>query len=76
MIEVRIGIIQVPRELLVEVDDNADDVIKQVTKALADPDGVLWLTDSKGKKVGITVAKLAYVEVEPDASPRAVGFSR
>ena len=46
------------------------------TFAMADPDGLLWLTDSKGKKVGVTVAKLAYVEVEPDASPRAVGFSR
>lgn len=76
MIEVRIGISQVPRELSVEVDDDADGVVKQVSDAMADPGGVLWLTDSKGRKVGVTVAKLAYVEVEPDTSPRAVGFSR
>ncbi len=76
MTEVRIGIIQVPRELSVEVEDKADDVIKQVSKAMADSDGLLWLTDSKGRKVGVTLEKLAYVEVEPDSSPRAVGFSR
>jgi hypothetical protein len=76
MIEVRIGITQVPRELSVEVEDDADAIVKQVSEAVADPNALLWLTDSKGKKVGITVAKLAYVEVEPEASPRSVGFSR
>lgn len=76
MIEVRIGITQVPRELSVEVEDDADAIVKQVSEAVADPNGLLWLTDSKGKKVGVTVAKLAYVEVEPEASPRSVGFSR
>jgi uncharacterized protein DUF3107 len=76
MIEVRIGITQVPRELSVEMDDDADGVVKQVSEAVADPNGLLWLTDSKGRRVGVTVAKLAYVEVEPEASPRSVGFSR
>ena len=76
MTEVRIGITQVPRELSVEVDDKAEDVVKQVSKAMADASGLLWLEDSKGRKVGITVEKLAYIEVEPDTSPRAVGFSR
>jgi hypothetical protein len=76
MTEVRIGITQVPRELSVEVEDKAEDVVKLVSKAVADSNGLLWLEDSKGRKVGVTVAKLAYVEVEPDTSPRAVGFSR
>ena len=76
MIEVRIGITQVPRELSVEVEDDTDGIVKQVSEAVADPNGLLWLTDSKGKRVGVTVAKLAYVEVEPEASPRSVGFSR
>jgi Protein of unknown function (DUF3107) len=76
MIEVRIGMIQVPRELSVEVDEDPDTVVKRVSEAASDPEGLLWLTDSKGKRIGITVAKLAYIEVEPDASPRSVGFSR
>lgn len=76
MIEVRIGISQVPRELSVEVDDDADDIVKQVSEAVTDPNGLMWLTDSKGRKIGVAVAKLAYVEVDSEASPRSVGFSR
>ncbi|MGH2721452.1 MAG: DUF3107 domain-containing protein [Actinomycetota bacterium] len=76
MTEVRIGITQVSRELSVDVDGDAEDVAKQVTDAVADPNGLLWLTDSKGKRVGITVAKLAYVEVEAEERPRSVGFAR
>ena len=76
MIEVRIGVTQVAKELSVEVDDDADAVQKQVNGAVAEPDGVLWLTDSKGKRIGVTVAKLAYVEIEAEVNPRSVGFSR
>jgi Protein of unknown function (DUF3107) len=76
MTEVRIGITQVPKELSVDVADGADAVAKQVSEAVSDPNGLLWLTDSKGRRVGITVAKLAYVEVEPEASTRSVGFGR
>ena len=76
MTEVRIGITQVPKELSVDVADDADAVAKQVSEAVSDPNGLLWLTDSKGRRVGITVAKLAYVEVEPEASTRSVGFGR
>jgi hypothetical protein len=76
MIEVRIGMTEVAKELSVEVDDDADAIVKQVSEAVGEPNGLLWLTDSKGKRVGITVAKLAYVEVESEAGPRSVGFSR
>ena len=76
MTEVRIGITQVSRELSVDVDEDPEAVAKQVTDAVADPNGLLWLTDSKGKRVGITVAKLAYVEVEAEERPRSVGFAR
>jgi hypothetical protein len=76
MTEVRIGITQVTRELSVDVDDDPESVAKQVSDAVADPNGLLWLTDSKGKRVGVTVAKLAYVEVEAEERPRSVGFAR
>jgi hypothetical protein len=35
---------------------------------------LMWLTDSKGRKVGIPGDKLAYVEVAGDAADRKVGF--
>lgn len=76
MTEVRIGVTQVPKELVVEVADAPDAVEKQVTEAVGDPNGLLWLTDTKGKRVGVTVAKLAYVEIDPEVGARSVGFSR
>jgi hypothetical protein len=37
-------------------------------------DGVLWLTDRKGRRVGVPVVKVAYVEVGAPSSDRRVGF--
>ena len=35
---------------------------------------MLWLTDSKGKRVGVPTDKIAFVEVASDAGDRQVGF--
>ena len=43
-------------------------------RELADDGTILWLTDRKGRQVGVPVAKVAYVEVDPPASARQVGF--
>ena len=61
--EVKIGVQQAPRELTVEVDQDADQVEQAVTSALADESGLLSLTDSKGRRVLVPTAKLAYVEL-------------
>jgi hypothetical protein len=61
--EVKIGVQQAPRELTVEVDQDADQVEQAVTSALADASGLLSLTDSKGRRVLVPTAKLAYVEL-------------
>jgi hypothetical protein len=34
----------------------------------------LWLTDKKGRRVGVPVDKIAYVEIVTDAGGRKVGF--
>ncbi|MDA8399687.1 MAG: DUF3107 domain-containing protein [Actinomycetota bacterium] len=74
--DIRIGIMQTPKELEVEVGDDTDQarVVKDIEKALGDPDGVLWLTDRKGRKIAVQVAKIAYVEVMPSGEERRVGF--
>jgi hypothetical protein len=41
---------------------------------LADDGTILWLTDRKGRQVGVPVAKVAYVELDPPVSDRRVGF--
>ena len=74
--DVRIGITQTPRELEVDMADDADrdKVVAEIEKLLKTGDGVLWLTDKKGRRVGVPVAKVAYVEFGAPASDRRVGF--
>jgi hypothetical protein len=71
-VEVKIGIQNAPRELVIEVEDSSDDVQKQLTEALAG-DGVLALTDSKGRRVVVPAAKVAFVELGGGVTG-AVGF--
>jgi len=75
-VDVRIGITHTPKELEVEMPDDADrdDVVADIEKLLKTGDGVLWLTDRKGRRVGVPVAKVAYVEVGAPAADRRVGF--
>jgi hypothetical protein len=75
-VDVRIGITQTPKELEVDMADdvNGDKVVADIEKLLKTGDGVLWLTDKKGRRVGVPVAKVAYVEVGAPASDRRVGF--
>ena len=74
--DVRIGITHTPKELEVEMPDDADrdDVVADIEKLLKTGDGVLWLTDRKGRRVGVPVVKVSYVEVGAPAADRRVGF--
>ena len=75
--EVRIGVAQSPKELELDLGDvERDKLTGDVEKALADPAGVLWLTDKKGRTVGIPSARVAYVEIGSGAEERRVGFAR
>jgi hypothetical protein len=75
-VDVRIGIIQTPKELEVELSDDTDseEVLKQIDTALASPDGVLWLTDRHGRQIAVPSAKVAYVELGAQNDGRRVGF--
>jgi len=74
-VDVRIGLTQSPKELEVQLDDGADatDLREQVDKALADG-STLWLTDRRGRQVGIPAEKLAYVEIGSPDDSRRIGF--
>ena len=74
--DVRIGITQPPKEQEVELKDDADrdKVVADIEKLLKTGEGVLWLTDRKGRRVGVPVAKVAYVEVGAPTAERRVGF--
>ena len=72
--EVRIGVVHTPKELAIEVAQSEAEVMALVDKAMADDDSVLWLTDVKGRRIGIPAGKLAYVEIDADAATKRVGF--
>ena len=73
--DVRIGLTQSPKEIEVQLDEGADGAAlrQEIDRALADG-GTLWLTDRRGRQVGIPVEKLAYVEIGSDQDDRRIGF--
>jgi Protein of unknown function (DUF3107) len=73
--EVKLGVVYSPKELLIETDEAADEIVGRVESAVAGKAQVLWLTDTKGRRVGIPTEKLAYVEVGEEHPDRRVGFS-
>jgi hypothetical protein len=74
-VDVRIGLTQTPKELEAQLGDDADaDALRtQVDAALADG-STLWLTDRKGRQVGVPAQKLAYVEIGSPEDGRRIGF--
>ena len=73
--DVRIGVTDHPREIGVKLPADADrEAIKaEVDAALTGSSATLWLTDDKGGEVGISAAKIAFVELGPEGgSP--IGF--
>ncbi len=74
--EIRIGVVHTPKEIALDLDGSVDDVKERIQKALADDDGVLWLTDTRGRTVGVPSERVAYVEIETDNASKRVGFGR
>jgi len=69
---IRIGISSA-RELEIQVDD-PEVVSASYEKALKGKDAVLWVTDARGHRFGISVASIAFIELE-EPQNRGVGFS-
>ncbi len=74
--DVRIGVTQTPKEIELELaaDADADAVAAQVDAALGSETGMLWMTDRRGRRVGVPAAKVAYVEIDATHDNRQVGF--
>jgi hypothetical protein len=73
VVEVKIGIQSIPRELVVETRLSAKEIEESLAAALAD--GKLFsLPDDKGGKVLVPADKIGYVEFT-GTEQRRVGFS-
>ena len=71
--EVKIGVADTARELLINSSQTPEEVESLVTDALKDSSGTLALTDDKGRRYLVPSARVAYVEIG-SADSRKVGF--
>jgi hypothetical protein len=72
-VEVKIGISESPRELVLNSSQTPDEVEELVRAALEKGSPVLDLTDERGRKILVQTSKVAYVEIGV-ADVRRVGF--
>jgi hypothetical protein len=72
-VEVKVGITDSPRELVISSPETPGEVEKLVSAALGGGSNVLSLSDEKGRQFLINAAKIAYVEIGA-ADGRRVGF--
>lgn len=70
--EIKIGVQQTAREIVLESDQTPQDIDAAVRAAIADG-GILSLDDDKGRRVIVPADRIAYVEISSVTS-RRVGF--
>lgn len=70
--EIRIGVQNVTRELVLDIDESVDEIKGRIQEALTNGT-VLELKDTKGREIMIPSAVIGYFEIG-DATPRPVGF--
>jgi hypothetical protein len=74
-VEVKIGVAESSRELVISSGQTPEEVQALVGTALAgDRSGILALVDEKGRRFVLPAARVAYVEIGP-ADSRRVGFN-
>lgn len=71
--EVKVGIVQTGRELVVETNASQQDVKDKLAASVSDG-AIFELADDKGRQILVPVAQLAYVEIG-EAGERRVGFA-
>ncbi len=74
--DVRIGVVQSPKEIELELPEGVDpeQLGAQVEEVLSSQSGILWLTDRKGRRIGVPAGRIAYVEMNTVSDERRVGF--
>jgi hypothetical protein len=72
-VQITIGVQNVARELVVELEGTADKIAKDVLKAL-EVGAPIDLVDAKGRRVLVPASMVGYVELGSDDT-RRVGFN-
>ncbi len=74
--DLRIGVTDNPKEIKVELADDTDVAAlrSEGDAAVAGGGPMLWLTDVRGRQVGVPAARIAYVDIGAAGSDNPVGF--
>ena len=74
--DVRIGVTHSPREISLELADETDreKLQHEIDEVLADKARVLWLSDRRGRRVGVPAERIAYIEIGNPEDERRIGF--
>ncbi len=74
--DVRIGVTDNPKEITVELADDidVDGLVADVESVVGGDGAVLWLTDMRGRRVGVPADRVAYVDIGSDGDTNPVGF--
>ncbi|MGI8523817.1 MAG: DUF3107 domain-containing protein [Nocardioides sp.] len=70
--EVKIGVLHAPRELVIESSETAEEIEKRVAEAV-EKDGTLALSDTRGRRLLVPANRVAYVEIGTSVAGQ-VGF--
>jgi hypothetical protein len=72
--DITIGVQHIARDISIETEESAEAITSKVTEAI-NSDGLLSLTDTKGRVVLVPASKIAYIDLGP-ATGRRVGFGK
>ncbi len=72
--DITIGVQHITRDISLETEESAEAISAKVAEAI-NSDGILSLTDTKGRVVLVPASKIAYVDLGP-ATGRRVGFGK
>ncbi len=71
-VQVKIGVTFAPREIELEIED-VDAFVSDFEAAMASESQVWWITDLDGRRRGLVVDKVSYVDIEAERD-RTIGF--
>ena len=72
--DIRIGLADSPRELGIELADDANaETIKSQVEAGVGDSSMIWITDAKGRQIGFRGDKVTFVDLGSEDGPR-MGF--
>jgi hypothetical protein len=73
-VHVKFGMADTTREIDVDVED-AGALLADLEKAIAAGDRILWVTEEDGRRYGLVVDRIVFVDVEPERTRTGIGFS-